>query len=314
MSAPSRVVLVPNRTSGRAHPGRVKSCYERQRRYREKQRLYVERLEETVQRLRAEVNQQLAKCHAGNVGLVDMMMAPHSPFKPFARTVTPSVVDVVQLMRRSVEAFVTGSQEQQSSFLESAMRSDAQYGDLGGRDNVVEQWLRFAASFAGTAARLENAAFTVDFLERDVAMGHVNAVLVAQLTHVCLANVFPHVLAGTRLYCKMLNSVVHLPMTVTFHFDGNGNISRFDPAMEMATGLHKLLENYQEVLSAMERVNINAYGHVAAHDTDSGFHPRYRLQRCGHRSTDVQDERLSVAFLLNRSEALGDDTSGQATS
>lgn len=120
------------------------SNYERQQRYRDKQRQYVIRLESTVKRLRIDVDQLLIVRHRAQETQREARSGVCASLISTA-TMTAFVTTMCECM----QSFESGAREQQAKFLESSMREDVQYGDLVGRQIVLDQWTQFAPSFDG---------------------------------------------------------------------------------------------------------------------------------------------------------------------
>jgi hypothetical protein len=170
------------------------SCYVRQQRYREKQRLYVDRLEATVKRLRVDVDEHLtARQNAQRALVSDQLRALCGTDSRDSRKQprTMSATEVVEIMRKCMEAFESGMHAHQEKVTETAMRDDVRYGELIGRDGILDQWRCFMLYFNSAAPILENCAYSVECLEQGTTVGHVSATLVVRLTHLGLAAVFP---------------------------------------------------------------------------------------------------------------------------
>ncbi|KAF4027947.1 hypothetical protein GN244_ATG20406 [Phytophthora infestans] len=266
----------------------TKARRDRQQRYREKQRQYVNSLETTVKRLRMDVDQQLhARHHAQRIHEYFANM----PIRPMTLTAS----SVITCMRECMKTFELGTRDQQIKFLESATCTDVRYGESVGRDSILKHWVNLALLLRDSAPiLLEHCESSVGFLEQDVAVGYMSALLVIRLTTRSLATAFPLTLSSTRLRDKMLqNPTFGLPMTTVFQFDEQGKICRYDPTIDLVTGLYAVIRDYRDVASILESANIDASGEIRGLGLD--FY-------CGVEASLV--DKHSVAFLL----ASGEDT------
>ncbi|GMF18071.1 unnamed protein product [Phytophthora lilii] len=297
------------------------SCYERQQRYREKKRQYLIRLESTVRRLRMDVDQQLVVCDNTKKALsCDQLMVTQQYWDGSTKTSLTqpgrmTAAEMVTIMRDCMQSFVSGVQDKQAKFLESAMRSDVHHGDFVGRGNILEQWMRFCSCFDGAAPGLEHCVFKVHVLEPEITVGHVSSVLLAHLTYRSLAAVFPQALADTTLRDKLLQtSTIRVPMTALFQFDEQGKVYRYDSTVDFVSGLHAALGDYWAVVKVLQSANIDDTGHIRG---DFPWNANEQLRAsptCHHlccatewgckfyRPTALLDERLSVAFLLSSAD------------
>ncbi|KAI9981057.1 hypothetical protein PInf_010466 [Phytophthora infestans] len=207
-------------------------------------------------------------------------------------TFNPSVITC---MRECMKTFELGTRDQQIKFLESATCTDVRYGESVGRDSILKHWVNLALLLRDSAPiLLEHCESSVGFLEQDVAVGYMSALLVIRLTTRSLATAFPLTLSSTRLRDKMLqNPTFGLPMTTVFQFDEQGKICRYDPTIDLVTGLYAVIRDYRDVASILESANIDASGEIRGLGLD--FY-------CGVEASLV--DKHSVAFLL----ASGEDT------
>ncbi|KAG1695862.1 hypothetical protein DVH05_019197 [Phytophthora capsici] len=273
----------------------------RQQRYRENQRLLANRLESSVKQLRMEVDQQLiayrdaqfTRLHKVNI---DMHM---------------STTKAAAVMEKCMKVFASGVQSEQTAFLKSAMRSDVQYGDLVGRDNILQHWMCFMRCFSDGVA-MAQCEFSVKLLEQDVTVGLVGTMLTVRLTHRNLASTFPDAVTDIRIRNKLLQgSPLRLPLTVLFEFDNQGKISCYDPFIDFANGLYAVLRSYEDVANVLDSGNIDTSGQIR------GYRPSVMTSRvgtssgCSSSDNRKQSEssycssscnKLSVAFLLSTSE------------
>ncbi|EGZ18039.1 hypothetical protein PHYSODRAFT_459107, partial [Phytophthora sojae] len=232
------------------------SNYERQQRYRDKQRQYVIRLESTVKRLRIDVDQLLIVRHRAQETQREARSGVCASLISTA-TMTAFVTTMCECM----QSFESGAREQQAKFLESSMREDVQYGDLVGRQIVLDQWTQFAPSFDGIPPVVKHYTFTVDFSEQGTTVGHAGAVLLLCLTDASLANIFPNTCTNQHLRDKLLQkTVVPFPVTAYFQFDDQGKVCRYDPTIDFISGLYAVLGNYGDVATTLKSAAVNAAG------------------------------------------------------
>jgi hypothetical protein len=285
------------------------SCYARQQRYREKQRLYVDRLEATVKRLRVDVDEHLtARPNAQRALVSDQLRALCGTDSRDSRKQprTMSATEVVEIMRKCMEAFESGMHAHQEKVTETAMRDDVRYGELIGRDGILDQWRCFMLYFNSAAPILENCAYSVECLEQGTTVGHVSATLVVRLTHLGLAAVFPQALVDTHLRDKLLQGpMLRLPMAVCFHFDEQGKVCRYDPMVDFVAGLHAVLGDYEDVATALQSANIDASGQVSGDlPVQLGIgsccdHHSHTVLDCSCRRSSSRLDKFSLAFLLS---------------
>ncbi|KAL3657782.1 hypothetical protein V7S43_017353 [Phytophthora oleae] len=290
------------------------SSYKRQQRYREKQRLLTNRLESSVKQLRMEVDQQL-------MAYRDAQFA-----RPHKRTfdVNLSTTKVVAVMRECMQVFASGVQTEQATFLESAMRSDVQYGDLVGRDSILQHWMCFMRCFNDALPMEEQCEFSVKLQEQDVAVGLVRTMLTVRLTHQNLSAIFPYAFTDTHLRHKLLQeSLLRLPLTVLFEFDERGKVSCYDPSIDFVNGLYAVLRSYEDVANVLSSGNIDPSGKFRGYvppvvtsrvETSPGCgHASHNHNQLESSSSSANIDKLSVVFLLSTSEGTRcSDTGKQA--
>ncbi|KAK1930259.1 hypothetical protein P3T76_014219 [Phytophthora citrophthora] len=214
-----------------------------------------------------------------------------------------STTKVVAIMRDCMQVFASGVQTEQATFLQSAMRSDVQYGDLVGCDSILQHWACLLRYFNG-AVPMEQFEFSVKLLEEDITVGLVRTMLTVRLTHRNLAAIFPHALTDTRVRLKLLQGpLLRLPLTVLFEFDEQGKISCYDPYIDFVNGLYAVLRSYEDVANVLNSGNIDTSGRIRGYQpsmaTSGSGQSRHQLvSSCPNSSPD----KLSVAFILSASE------------
>ncbi|ETL48641.1 hypothetical protein L916_01770 [Phytophthora nicotianae] len=306
----------------------INARYRRQQRYLEKKRQYVDHLEASVKRLRLDVDQEIVNLQRARF-YDDLLIGT-----PTQRS-TMKASDGISCMHKTMKTFESGEHDEQRRFLESAMRSDVLFGDFIGRDRILEQWSNFALVFNDAPPMLEHNEFRVIFLDHDVTVGCVSALLVIRLTCRSLAMVFPYTLTNTSLRDRLLQSpTLWLPMHVLFQFDEHGKVCRYDPTIDFVVGLYAVIRNYRDVANILESANIDSFGQVrgglpATASSQTGTncccyrHSCFDRRSCDRtetelscpRSTTTHVDKLSVAFLLASDEdTRRADTGGQTTS
>lgn len=287
----------------------TKASIKRQQRYREKQRQYVDRLESSVKCLRIEVDKRLIARHKAQVRFQEYLSG--MSFQSGAMQAS----DILSCMREYVMVFESGNRDQQANFLVSATCSQVRFEDRIGRDFLLQYWTNFAYFFSDFS--LEKCEYNVDCLNQDVKVGRVSAMLVIRPPCQLWTNIFPHTLSNKRLRDRILQtSTVRLPLTVVFHFDMHGKVSRYNPTIDFVAGLFTAIRNYQDVASMLETANIDASGHIRGNvlplemlQADSNF--------CGNKScsnrieADASCRRFTATHKFAMSFLLSSDAENQ---
>ncbi|KAF0718864.1 Aste57867_1428 [Aphanomyces stellatus] len=225
-----------------------------QRAYRAKQKASNTQRIDTISALQLEI----ARLEGRLESLHAVVAAPLRTFQPEMRV-------MVEYFRLFAQGYTSDTTECvhaiQQDFLTSTMREDMSFMNESGIEKLIAQWKVYTTIF--DSFNMEIRSVRVAAFSPDVVV-HADAMLHLRISRLTIETLFRHLLGDECLVQRLIGQVLDLPVQVSFAFDANAKVLRYDNHANIVLGLSNLLGSFEATVKALKHFPMRENAEIIA--------------------------------------------------